>query len=129
MTALSLGAPYRRLWSGTLLSNLGDGIRAAAFPLLAATLTGNPVLIAGVAVAGELPRLVFGLVAGAVADRFVRRRLVVAVDVARLTLLAVLVVMISANLATIIVVYAVVFACGLAEVLRDTTAATMVPSL
>ncbi|HEU5484357.1 MAG TPA: MFS transporter [Microlunatus sp.] len=129
MTALPLGAPYRRLWSATLLSNLGDGIRAAAFPLLAATLTGNPVLIAGVAVAGELPRLLFGLVAGAVADRFDRRRLVVAVDIARLSLLTGLVVMITAHVATITVVYAVVFACGLAEVVRDTTAVTMVPSL
>lgn len=129
MTALSLGAPYRRLWSATLLSNLGDGIRAAAFPLLAATLTSSPVLIAGVAVAVELPRLLFGLVAGAVADRLDRRRLVVAVDVARMALLAGLIVLISANVATIVVVYAVVFACGLAEVLGDTTAATMVPSL
>ena len=51
MATLALGAPYRRLLSATLLSNLGDGIRAAAFPLLAATLTRNPILISGVAIA------------------------------------------------------------------------------
>lgn len=129
MSAVSLGAPYRRLWSATLLSNLGDGIRAAAFPLLAASLTSNPVWIAGVAIAGELPGLLFGLVAGAIADRFDRRRLVVAVDVLRLALLAGLIGLITIDAAGILAVYAVVFVCGLAEVLRDTTAGTMVPSL
>lgn len=55
MATLALGAPYRRLWSATLLSNLGDGVRAAAFPLLAASLTRDPILIAGVGVATQLP--------------------------------------------------------------------------
>lgn len=129
MTAIPLGAPYRRLWSATLLANLGDGVRAAAFPLLAATLTRNPVLIAGVAIAGELPGLLFGLPAGVIADRLNRRRLVIAVDVVRVALLATMIALVAAHVATIIAVYAVVFGCGLAEILRDTTAGTMVPSV
>lgn len=129
MTAIPLGAPYRRLWSATLLSNLGDGVRAAAFPLLAATLTRNPVLIAGVAIAGELPGLLFGLPAGVIADRLNRRRLVIMVDIVRVILLATTMFLIATHTATIIAVYAVVFVCGLAEVLRDTTAGTMVPSV
>ncbi len=39
MAATSLGPAYQRLWWATALSNLGDGIRAAALPLLAAALT------------------------------------------------------------------------------------------
>ncbi|WP_194892577.1 MFS transporter [Catenulispora pinisilvae] len=41
MATLALGAPYRRLWSATLLSNLGDGVRAAAFPLAIGGLSGG----------------------------------------------------------------------------------------
>lgn len=52
---IALGAPYHRLWAATALSNVGDGIRAAALPLLAAALTGRPELVAGVAVAAQLP--------------------------------------------------------------------------
>jgi len=129
MATLALGAPYRRLLSATLLSNLGDGIRAAAFPLLAATLTHNPILISGVAIAGELPGLLLSLTAGSVADRFDRRRLIIVVDAVRLALLLALIAMISLGWATIMVVYLVVFVSAVAEVLRDTTAGTVVPSL
>ena len=104
MATVAMGAPYRRLWSATLLSNVGDGIRSAAFPLLAAALTNNPVLISGLAVAGQLPGLLLGLTAGSLADRFDRRRLVVAVDAVRLALLAGLIGVIARGWATIAVV-------------------------
>ena len=87
MATVALGPPYRRLWSATLLSNLGDGIRAAAFPLLAVTLTHDPILIAGVAVATQLPGLLLGLPAGSLADRFDRRRIVIYADAVRLVFL------------------------------------------
>jgi MFS family permease len=51
-----------------------------AFPLLAVTLTKNPVLIAMVAVAEQLPWLLFSLPAGALADR-VNRLLVFGVGI------------------------------------------------
>lgn len=57
---------YARLWSATMLSNLGGGIRMAALPLLVAALTADPVAVAGVTVAGRLPWLLFGLFAGAI---------------------------------------------------------------
>jgi MFS family permease len=129
MATVTLGAPYRRLWSATLLSNLGDGIRAAAFPLLAATVTHHPVLISGVAVAGQLPGLLLGLTAGSLADRFDRRRLIIAVDIVRLAVLAGLIALIVGGWATIGLLYVVVFVSGVAEVVRDTTASTLVPSI
>ena len=129
MTTVALGGPYRRLLSATALSNLGDGIRLAAFPLLAATLTHNPILISGATIAGELPGLLLGLPAGSIADRFDRRRLIVAVDVVRLLLLLGLIGMISFGRADIGGLYVVIFVSALAEVLRDTTAGTLVPSI
>ncbi|WP_086821265.1 hypothetical protein [Allokutzneria sp. NRRL B-24872] len=53
--ATTLGRPFALLWSAAALSNLGDGIRVAAFPLLAAQLTANPVVSASVAAAEFLP--------------------------------------------------------------------------
>ncbi len=129
MSAIPLGPVYTRLWSATALSNLGDGIRAAAFPLLAASLTSNPVLVTGVAVAGQVPGLLFGLVAGVVVDRFDRRFLVLAMDISRTVLLLGLVALIATGHATIWAVYAVVFCSGLASVLRDTSAGTLLPSI
>jgi len=129
MAPLALGAPCRRLLSATLLSNLGDGIRAAAFPLLAASLTRSPILISGVAIAGELPGLLLSLAAGSLADRFNRRRLIIVVDAVRLMLLLALIAMITLGWATIMVLYVVVFVSAVAEELRDTTAGTLVPSI
>src|SRR4051812_36880809 len=74
MAATSLGPAYRRLWLATALSNLGDGIRIAALPLLAAVMSSDPVVVAGVAVAGQSPWLIFGLFAGAIVDRYDQRR-------------------------------------------------------
>jgi predicted MFS family arabinose efflux permease len=129
MTAVPLGPVYARLWSATALSNLGDGIRAAAFPLLVASLTSDPVLVAGVAVVGQLPGLLFGLVAGVLADRVNRRALVLAMDISRAVLLIGLVALIGTGHAALSAVYVVVFASGLASVLRDTTAGTLLPSI
>lgn len=129
MAATSLGPAYQRLWWATALSNLGDGIRAAALPLLAAALTKDPVAVAGVAIAGQSPWLIFGLFAGGVVDRFDRRRLTVLVDVARVTLLVALVVALSLGIAGIAMVYAVAFFCGIGETLRDTATVTLLPPL
>jgi MFS family permease len=126
---MALGAQYRRLWSATLLSNLGDGIRAAAFPLLAVTLTRDPVLIAGVAVATQLPALLLGLAAGSLADRFDRRRMVITADVVRLAFLIGLVGLIASGWVTVGVLYVVVFVSGVTDVVRATAASTLVPSL
>lgn len=129
MATLALGAPYRRLWSATLLSNLGDGVRAAAFPLLAASLTRDPILIAGVGVATQLPGVVLALPAGSLADRFDRRRLVIVADAVRLVFLLGLIGLIASGLATMSVLYVVVFVSGATDVVRATAASTLVPSI
>ncbi|WP_281398375.1 MFS transporter [Nonomuraea jabiensis] len=129
MVSASLGPAYHRLWLATVLSNLGDGIRMAALPLLAAAITSDPVAVAGVAIAGQSPWLLFGLFAGAIIDRFDQRRLAAAVDVVRVSMLAVLVVSVSLDVAGIALLYLVAFVCGVGETLRDTATATLLPPL
>ena len=69
-----LPANFWRLWGASAASNLADGLFLIALPLLAVRLTDSPILIAGLALVGRLPWLVFVLVAGALADRLDRRR-------------------------------------------------------
>ena len=42
-----LGSAYWRLWTAATISSVGDGVDLAALPLLAASLTRDPRLVAG----------------------------------------------------------------------------------
>jgi len=124
-----LPASYWKLWLASAASNLADGVFWIALPLLALQLTDSPALIAGVTFAARLPWLLFALVAGALADRLDRRRTMVLVDVARVSLVAGLTAAIVADAATIPLLYAVAFLLGVFETLFDTSAQSIMPSL
>jgi predicted MFS family arabinose efflux permease len=100
-----------------------------AGPLLAASLTRDPLLVAGLAFAQRLPWLLFSLVSGALVDRLDRRRLMATVDVARCLLLGLLGVAVLLDAATIPLLYAVFFAVGVAETLFDNASVSILPSV
>ena len=77
-----LGPGYHKLWAAAASSTLGDGVFLAALPLLAATLSRDPLQVSLVTFAGWLPWLMFGLVSGALVDRWDRRRVMWTVDAA-----------------------------------------------
>lgn len=79
----SFGSSYYKLFAGTVVSNLGDGMATVAYPWLASAVTRNPILIAFVAVAQRLPWLVFTLPAGVITDRVDRRKAMISMDVLR----------------------------------------------
>jgi MFS family permease len=70
----SLGSSFDSLFRGSLVANTGDGIRLAAVPLLAASLTTSPFLIAAVTAAQYLPWATFAPLGGVVVDRRDRRQ-------------------------------------------------------
>src|SRR5690606_5912303 len=78
-----LGASYYKLFTGTVVSNLGDGMGTVAYPWLASAITRNPMLVALVAVAQRLPWLLFTLPAGVITDRVDRRKAMLWMDVLR----------------------------------------------
>ena len=123
----TLGAPFRAVWTSVAISGTGDGMFLTAFPLLAAALTRDAVLIAGVTVASRLPWLLFSLVTGAVADRFDRRRLMVGADVARCAVVAVLGMVVLADEARIWLLYLCAFGLGLGETLHANAAQAILP--
>ena len=124
-----LGRDFRLLLTAGTISNVGDGIDSAALPLLAAALTEDPALFAGVAMATRLPWLLFALQAGALADRLDRRRLMITVNLVRTLLLGVLGAAVLLDAATIWLLYGVSFGLGTAEVLFDTSAQAFLPRI
>ena len=72
---------YMLLWSGQVVSALGTSMSGLAFPLLILSLTGDNATLAGVAGAlGSLPYLLFSLPAGALVDRWDRKRVMIITD-------------------------------------------------
>lgn len=127
--SMPLGRPFWTFWSASTLANVGDGIRLAAFPLLAASLTANPVAVAAVTAAQSLPWLVTGLLAGSLADRRGARALLAQADIARVVVLGVLVVTVAMGWASLPLVLLASFLLGVGETVRDTAAQTALPGL
>lgn len=109
------------------ISNVGDGISLAAGPLLVASQTRQPLLVASAALLQRLPWLLFGLHAGVVADRHDRRLIVIAADLLRSAVLVVLAVAIFAGSVNVAVVLIAMFTLGTAEVFSDVTTSTLMP--
>ena len=124
-----LGSRYWRLWSASVVSNLGDGIDAAALPLLAATLTRDPRLVAGMAVAFTLPWLLFALPAGAIVDRLDRRKVMYRVNIVRAALVGVIALSVVTDTASIWLLYVIAFSLGTCETLFDNAAQSILPSI
>ena len=121
---------YNRLWVAATASALGDGVRTAAIPLLAAAITRDPVAISVVTAAGFLPWPVLGLLGGAAADRFDRRRAMWVVNAVRALLMAaVAVVLLLIGSLPIAVLAILAFLIGTAETVYDNAAVGYLPQL
>ncbi|WP_425563395.1 MFS transporter [Microbacterium panaciterrae] len=124
-----MGTDFRWLLASSWTSNVGDGVALAAAPLLIASMTSSPILVAAGAILQFLPWLVFGLHVGAIADRFDRRRLVMFANAARTVVLLALCVFLVTGAANIWIVLAASFLYGTAEVFVDTAGSTLLPML
>ncbi|MBE1490166.1 MFS transporter [Plantactinospora soyae] len=124
-----LGREFGKLWSASAISNIGDGVTAVAGPLLVASLTDDPALIAGAAFVQQLPWLLFSLPGGALVDRLDRRRVMIAVDLGRAVVLGTLACLALAGVVTVPTVYVAFFLLGVAETLADTAAVSVLPNI
>jgi MFS family permease len=124
-----MGSAFRWNLASSWTGQLGDGIALAAGPLLVASQTRSPTLIAAAAIVQRLPTLVLGLYAGALADRVDRRRLVLAANLVRVVVLAALVATIVTGRVSITVLLIVLFAVGVAELFADTGWRAVLPMI
>ena len=141
-----LGRSFHKLFGATVVSNLGDGMATVAYPWLASAITRNPLLVASVMVAQRLPWLVFSLPAGVITDRVDRRKAMLSMDVIRgLLTLGVAFAVLGAQgtlpgpdeldnvtgtrTGLFVLVLVATLLLGMAEVLRDNSAQTILPNI
>ncbi len=124
-----LGPNFTRLWTASTISNLGDGVTVVAGPLLAASLTRNPLAVAALTFSQRLPWLLFSLLSGALVDRLERRRLMVGVDAFRAVVVGMLAVAVLLDAASIPLLCATFFLLGTGETLFDNAAVSILPAV
>lgn len=120
---------FRRQWLASGISNIGDGMDAAAGPLLAAALTNDPRLIALVGVGLTLPWLVLSLPLGVVIDRLDRKVLMVRANVARCALFALIAVLAATGDMSIGLLIGIITLVGVCEVVFDMSAQAFLPAI
>lgn len=117
------------LWSANALSNLADGVAFVSMPLLAASMTDDPRLVAGLATLYALVRLLVALPIGVWVDRFDRRTLIVAANLLRGIGLLGLALTIQFGVSSLVVLYASMAVIGTLESMADSAAVAILPSL
>lgn len=111
------------------VSVTGDGAFQVAAPLLAVSLTRDPFAVSTVTAAFYLPWLIAGLPAGALADRWPRRRVMLVADTVRALLVGLLAVLVAVGHAGLLLLVAVVLLTGVAGCFFDASSQAVIPTL
>jgi MFS family permease len=99
------------LWSGGLISDLGDWMLMVALPVYVFQLTGSALITSTVFVVELVPALLVGQLAGVLVDRWDRRRILVATGLIQAALLLPLLAATSVDRLWIVYVVAAVQSC------------------
>jgi MFS family permease len=126
---IALGPDFSRIWSASLITNLVDGVLKLSAPLLAVSLTEDPILIGLLSALGLLPWLFFAIPIGAYVDRVDRRRALVQGNSLRGLIALFVAFAVYQEFITIWILLACVFIFGICEVLVDTTSQSVLPQI
>jgi MFS family permease len=121
------GRDFRLLWSGTILSLLGDGLTRVALTWLVLQLTGSPLATGGVLAAAAIPSGVLGLLGGAAADRFGARRIGVLTTLVRCGGMGLLAALVLSHTVLLVEIYALAIAFGAADAFYGPSRASLIP--
>ena len=127
--SLPLGHDFTRIWSASLITNLVDGVLRLAAPLLAVSLTQDPLLIGALTALGLLPWLFFAIPIGAMVDRFDRRKALILGNGLRAVIALFIALSVSQGFINIWLLLISVFFFGICEVLVDTTSQSALPQI
>jgi len=122
-----LGPAFNRLFSASVISNLSDGLLAVAAPLLAISLTKDPILISMLSAFVMLPWLLFAIPIGLIVDRSDKRLLVTFTNSIRFIAAGLVALAISTDTITIYWLLFATFLIGTCEVATDTAAQSLIP--
>lgn len=117
------------MWGASLITNLADGVLATAAPLLAVSLTSNPLLISALSAFVMLPWLIFAIPIGVIVDKFDRRRLIAGANGMRFFVAGMIALSISTHTITIYWLFFATFTIGLCEVIADTSSQALIPQI
>jgi MFS family permease len=121
--------PFRRIFAGTFASNVGTWMQNVTLIALAYTLTGDAWFVGLITFAQLGPMLFLSPLAGALADRADRRRIMVTVAVVQVALSLALAVVALDDSPNRLVLVLVVLGFGCAAAVNGPTAAATLPSL
>ena len=96
---------YMLLWSGQIVSVIGTGATQIVYPLLILALTDSPQAAGFAAALGSIPYILFSLPAGALVDRWDRKRVMIYCDIGRAAVLATIPLALYFNVLTIWQIY------------------------
>ena len=125
----ALGRPFAVLWTAAGFSNLADGIARLAVPLIATSMTRDPLAISVLGALVYVPWLLFGIPSGTLIDRFDRRRILALANVVRTGTALVLAVLTVTGQLTLPILVVATLVFGLGEVLFDNATLAMLPSV
>jgi MFS family permease len=124
-----LGGRFVRLWAASTTSALGSGLATIAVPLLVASRTSDPLVVAAAFCVAWLPWLLFALPGGVLVDRVDRRRLMVVIDWVRVVAVGLLAAVILTGHVSIALLYGVLFVLNTGEVVFRSASQAMIPSV
>ncbi|PRZ43606.1 putative MFS family arabinose efflux permease [Antricoccus suffuscus] len=129
MSKPTLGRSFWLLVGSTGLSNLSDGVRIVVLPLLATTLTRDPVAISVLSAIAFLPWLLFAIPSGAVVDRIDRSTAMAWSNFARTVVVGSLCGFIALDQISLVVLYVVALLLGIIETVYDSAARASLPEV
>jgi MFS family permease len=129
MIRLLRAGAFRWMWAGESVSMLGDRVYGVALAWLTLTISGSPLTLGSVLIAGAVPGALLLLPAGAVTDRVSPRAVMLASNLARALLVALLAVLAIRGLVQLWHLYVISICFGVADAFFVPAVGSIVPSL
>ncbi|MGG7464668.1 MFS transporter [Plantibacter sp. YIM 135347] len=121
---------FALFWSATTIRALGSAIAGVAFQVLIVTVVNaTPIEISVLSALGVVPYLFFGLIIGALMDRWRRQRALVVTSIGRVVVLAAIPVLLLTGTLTFWSLAAVVLALGVLTLFADSAAQPFLPHI
>lgn len=114
-----LSGVFHHFWAAGTLTNLGDGLLATALPLIAATLTHDPLAVSGLVAVRFLPWLLIAPFSGVLLDRTDRLRAMAVANVVAAGAVGLLAITVLTGHASLGILYATLFTVICCETVTD----------
>lgn len=119
---------FTYLWTGQLISTIGDALTSLAAGIIVYEITGSVLSVGLILMASAAPTLVFGLVAGVIVDRYDRKTIMIVSCVLRAGLVALIPVLVSGK-SDIIWLYVLVMASASVQQFFDPANDSVMPEI